>query len=273
MSNVPSERPADSRPSIVDLVFARPPGSGGRRLVVAGGAVLALYLGVFCIMTRFSRSAGPWSAEMAARVHDAIGEERAIDVTPPPPAPPPVAPEPPASARVALSPVARTARVTRPSPAAPAQAGQLAAASSAPADFTGLSFVFGSGTAYAGGSTTSRGTSRTPVSGTVAADGKGNGAGAGPSHARAVALDEAAWSCPWPADADAQQVNEQTVVLRAAVRADGHAERVDVLADPGFGFGTAARSCALATRFDPARDPAGQPVAALSPPIRVHFYR
>jgi len=111
------------------------------------------------------------------------------------------------------------------------------------------------------------------VSGTVAADGKGNGAGAGPSHARAVALDEAAWSCPWPADADAQQVNEQTVVLRAAVRADGHAERVDVLADPGFGFGTAARSCALATRFDPARDPAGQPVAALSPPIRVHFYR
>ena len=68
-------------------------------------------------------------------------------------------------------------------------------------------------------------------------------------------------------------MNEQTVLLRAAVRADGRAERVDVLADPGFGFGAAARSCALATRFEPARDPAGQPVAALSPPIRVHFFR
>jgi len=57
------------------------------------------------------------------------------------------------------------------------------------------------------------------------------------------------------------------------VRADGHAEHVDLLSDPGFGFGAAARMCALRTRFEPARDTAGQPIIALSPPIRVHFYR
>jgi hypothetical protein len=59
----------------------------------------------------------------------------------------------------------------------------------------------------------------------------------------------------------------------ATVRIDGRAEHVDVLSDPGFGFGAQAHFCALATHFEPARDPAGQPIAALSPPIRVHFFR
>jgi protein TonB len=88
-----------------------------------------------------------------------------------------------------------------------------------------------------------------------------------------VTLDDAAWSCAWPAEADAQQVNEQTVVLRVSVRADGTAQRVDVLSEPGSGFGAAARACALTTRFEPARDPSGHPVPADSPPIRVHFFR
>jgi protein TonB len=68
-------------------------------------------------------------------------------------------------------------------------------------------------------------------------------------------------------------VDEQTVVLRVSVRVDGRAERVDLLTDPGFGFGAAARLCASRTQFEPARDWAGQPAAALSPPIRVHFFR
>jgi protein TonB len=86
-------------------------------------------------------------------------------------------------------------------------------------------------------------------------------------------LDQSDWNCPWPAEADAEHVNEQTVVLQASVRADGRAEHVDVLSDPGFGFGAAARLCALRTRFEPARDAAGQPIVAQSPPIRVHFFR
>jgi protein TonB len=271
MTDLPSEDPARPAPSIVDLVFAGEPGGARRRLALGGLFVLTFYAIGFTAIGRLGRSAGPWSAEMAARVHDAIATERAVDVTPPPPAPP--APPSKEVPRVEVPRVARMPRATRAAPAAPAQAAQIAAAAPALADFTGTAFVVGSGTSYAGGSTTSRGTSRTPVSGNVATGGTGNGAAGPRSRARAVSLDQAAWNCPWPSEADAQQVNEQTVVLRAEVRADGRAEHVEVMADPGFGFGPAARLCALATRFEPARDEAGQPIAALSPPIRVHFFR
>ena len=267
-----SEAPGEPGLSIADLVFAGAPSGGSRRLAIAGGVVLTLYAGVVELVSRLGHPAGSWSAEMAARIHDAIAIERAVDLTPPPPSPPP-RPAPASDApRLAPTHVARSARAPRAAPAPPAQAAQLAAAAPAPADFTGMAFVVGSGATYAGGATTSHGTSRTPATGDVASGGTGTG-GAVESRSRLVSLDEAAWSCPWPAEADAQQVNEQTVVLRAAVRSDGRAERVDVVADPGFGFGAAARQCALATRFEPARDPSGQPIAALSPPIRVHFVR
>jgi protein TonB len=265
--------PAEQRippPSIAELVFAGEPRAGSRRVALAAVAVALLYVVTFAIVSRLGQSAGPWSAEMAARVHDAIALERAVDLTPPPP---PLPSNPTSTAPRAVSArVARAARVSRPASTAPAQAAQLAAATPAQADFTGLSFVVGSGATYAGGTTTARGTNRAPVDGPVGPNAAGPGVTAR-NRSRSVSLDEAAWSCPWPAEADAQQVNEQTVVLRVAVRPDGRAERVDVLSDPGFGFGSAARSCALATRFEPARDPSGQPIAANSPPIRVHFFR
>ena len=82
-----------------------------------------------------------------------------------------------------------------------------------------------------------------PARGTVATGGTGDGATRTRSQARSVSLDQEARNCPWPADADAQQVNEQTVVLRAAVGVDGHVEHVDVLSDPGFEFAP-PRACA-----------------------------
>jgi len=271
VSDLPSEQAGRPSASIVDLVFAGKPDGGGRRLALGGVAVLAGYVGLFLTVSRFGRSAGPWSAEMAARIHEAVAAETAVDLTPPsPPPPPPVAsPEP----KAATPRLARVARSVRARPAAPAQAGQLVAASLEPADFTGTAFVVGVGSTYAGGTTTSHGTSKTPARGVVAPGGVGDGAARARSQARPVSLDQEAWNCPWPADADAQQVNEQTVVLRAAVGVDGHVEHVDVLSDPGFGFGAAARLCALRTRFEPARAPAGEPMAAVSPPIRVHFFR
>jgi protein TonB len=270
MSDLPGAHAGRASDSIVDLVFAEQAGGAGRRLALGGGVVLACYAALFLTVSRFGRSAGPWSAEMAARIHEAVAAETAVDLTPPPPPPPPVAsPEPKAESPH----LARVAHALRARPAAPAQAGQLAAASLEPADFTGTAFVVGVGSTYTGGTTTRRGTSKTPARGIVAAGGVGNGAARARSQARPVSLDQEAWNCPWPADADAQQVNEQTVVLRAAVGVDGHVEHVDVLSDPGFGFGAAARTCALRTRFEPARAPAGEPIAAVSPPIRVHFFR
>jgi len=255
---------------IVDLVFAGEPPGRRRRLAIGGAVVVSLYSGALFLVTRFESSGPAFGAELAARVHDAIAAERAVDVTPPPP------PEAPATvAPVKAEPVVHLrmkAAPTHAGPAAPARAGKLAAVSDSPVDFTGTAFVVGSGASYAGGTTTHGGTGRTPAAGTVAPGGTGDGT-ATRNRARAVALDQAAWSCPWPAEADARQVDQETVVLRVAVRADGRADRVDVVDDPGFGFGRAARQCALGTRFEPARDPAGAPIAALSPPIRVHFFR
>ena len=272
MNDRPPEPTRDCPQSIVELVFAGQPPAGGRRLAVAGLFVLALYTGAFTLVTQLRRSAGAWSAEMAARIHEAIAVERAVDVTPPPPPP-----SPPVTAKDVPHPEAirsaRTPRAVHATPAAPAQAARLAAAAPAAADFTGMAFVVGSSATYAGGSTMTKGTSRSPVSGAAAPGGTGQGV-AQPNRARSVSLAEAAWkNCPWPTEAEVLQVNEQTVVLRATVRVDGRAEQVDVLSDPGFGFGAQARLCALATHFEPARDPAGQPITALSPPIRVHFFR
>jgi protein TonB len=260
-ANIKSER-------IVDLVFAGEPSGRRRRLGTGGAVVVALYAGALLVVTRFESSGPSFGAELAARVHDAVAAERAVDVTPPPPPPAEMAAT--AKAEPVVFPRMRAAP-THPGPAAPAQAGKLAAVAASPVDFTGTALVVGSGASYAGGTTTPGGASRAPAAGTVAPGGTGDGAAR--SRARAVALDEAAWSCAWPAEADARQVDQETVVLRVAVRADGRADRVDIVDDPGFGFGRAARQCALGTRFEPARDLAGAPIAALSPPIRVHFFR
>jgi protein TonB len=264
MTDLPSKDTV--RLAIVDLVFGGEPDNGRRRVALGGLFAAAIYTAGFVAVSHAGRSAGPRRAAISAP----IAIERAVDVTPPPTAgPPPPRKESPTSHPTRVT---RAPRAPRTAPSAPARAAQLAAASSAPADSTGLAIVVGSGATYAGGTTTASGTSRTAIAGPVASPGTRNGAPAR-NGARSVSLDQGAWNCPWPGEADAEQVNEQTVVLRAAVRPDGRAERVDVLTDPGFGFGAAARSCALATRFAPARDAAGQPIAALSPPIRVHFFR
>ncbi len=234
-----------------------------------------MYAAAIAIVRQLGRSGASVVAEMAAQIHDAVAAERSVDIKlPPPPPPPPAEPEAPV-ARAAPSAVRERVRgLARHAPAAPAQAGQVAAATDAPLDFTGSAFVVGSGSTYAGGTTTARGTSRAPASGAVAANGHGDGQVVARSRAKPVSLDQASWNCPWPAEADARQVDQETVVIRVAVRPDGRVERADVLDDPGFGFGRAARDCALSSRaFAPALDASGAPVGGMSPPIRVHFYR
>jgi len=266
-----AERQGQGDVRIVDLVFGGEPGGRVRRLAIGGACVVALYATAILVVGHFGRSGASICAEMAARVHDAIAAERAVDVTPPPKPPPPAeTPPTPHVAEPALREHVHTAAAHH-APAAPAQAGQIAAASRSPVDFTGSAFVVGSGPSYAGGTTTSAGTNRKPATGAVAPGGTGDGTAR--SRARPVSLDQAAWNCPWPSEADARQVDQETVVIRVAVGVDGRADRVDVLQDPGFGFGPAARQCALTTRFGAARNPAGDAIAALSPPIRVHFFR
>jgi protein TonB len=137
-------------------------------------------------------------------------------------------------------------------------------------DLPGTTFVTGTAATYAWGVTTSSGKSQVAVSGPVAPDGA---AGQAEDRSSSVALEETDWQCPWPHEADSQQIDEQAVLIRVVVRKDGTAESATVLADPGHGFAAAARTCALATRYTPAHDRTGQPLRAQSPPIRVHFTR
>ena len=263
---------------ITDVVFAGERGGRDARLAACALAVVILYGGALGLSEVLGAPVANWSAEMAARIHDAIARERAVDLSPPPPPPPPPAAEPPVPTPAAVRaphPVHAPAPARAAAPSPPAQAGKLTAVANDPVDFTGGAFVVGGAATFPGGVTSAQGKGVRPGTTTdPSATGAGDaGRGRAPSRARPVSLDQAAWSCPWPAEADAEQVNEKTVVLRVRVKADGRAEAVDVLSDPGFGFGAAARACALLTRFEPARDAGGQPIAALSAPIRVHFSR
>jgi protein TonB len=141
-------------------------------------------------------------------------------------------------------------------------------------DLTDDTFVTGASKAYVGGTTSSSGTNDVAVHSTVTdAKAPPTRHPQEPDLSRPVSLDEQEWQCPWPQEADLAEIDQQAVIIRVAVTADGAASRVDLVKDPGHGFGLAARTCALRTRFEPAKDKNGNRIAALSPPIRVRFTR
>lgn len=272
------EDEAASPVPIVHLVFQNREGRPRRRIAVAAILASGVYgLLAIVVLTR-DPSLGPWSAELAAQIHARLANERAIEVLPPPlPTPPP--PPPPAVSRVNILPPVRTAgRTVRRTPAlAPAQAAAVItrAASDSPLDLTATTFATGGAAAFPGGATASAGRSSAPVAGAVDiyAPPARRPTIASPDRSRPVALADGTWSCPWPPEADAEQIDEQTVVIRVRVHDDGRVDAAEVLSDPGHGFGGAATTCARRTRFQAARDGLGAPIASWSPPIRVHFSR
>src|SRR5690606_41276464 len=81
------------------------------------------------------------------------------------------------------------------------------------------------------------------------------------------------WDCPFPSEADVEQINYARVTLVVLVGTDGRARSANVLSDPGHGFGRAARRCALQKRYSVGKDRLGRPVAKTTPPINVTFRR
>jgi periplasmic protein TonB len=81
------------------------------------------------------------------------------------------------------------------------------------------------------------------------------------------------WNCPFPPEADSDQIDEAVAVINITVRADGTPASVSIVTDPGHGFGRAARMCALARRYTPGLDREGNPTTATTPPVRVRFTR
>ncbi|HET6149190.1 MAG TPA: energy transducer TonB [Polyangia bacterium] len=268
-----------SRPAIVDLVFGARSIAHRRRLLSAVLIAVAAHGSLWVWATRYPRRLPSSSSGPLARVRDPAAREAYVDLVPaPPPRERPRALEPrvrqpppprlPASARA----------LTAPSRQAPAPAGAIVAQEpdpSIPLDLTGETFVTGTAHAYRGGVTASGGTS-TVAGGTPPVVDPRSAPGphlAGPDRSRAISLEEQSWSCPWPREGDTDQIDEQTVIIRVVVGADGKARSAEVLSDPGHGFGPAAVACAMRTRFTPALDRQGEPVRARSPPIKVRFTR
>jgi protein TonB len=261
--------PARDRQRIVDEVFARRHPGARRRWGTAALVVAGAFSAVFVGLPRLAEPPlADWAASVAARVHAELDRDPEVTIEPPPPPPTQQRPAAPAPASAARAPTS----IRRPTAtSAPAQTARVIAQApvAQPLDFTTSTFVVGKAATYAGGASSSAGTSTHAVDGRATAQTAG-----GPgSRRRAVSLDESAWSCPWPSEADEAKIVREMVVLRVSVRSDGTADAVKILSDPGAGFGPAARACALRTHFRPALDEGGAAMAAWSPPIRVRFVR
>ncbi len=202
------------------------------------------------------------------------------DETPPPPPPP----EPEEKPEPVARPTPPKAAETPPPPAAAAQAGKVLTADpdpNAPVDLTNT-IITGNADAFAGGTTMSNGTSGTAVRGDVVSPkgvpgGKGtvaqdNPVQAGPDRSRAVGLVNQDWHCPFPPEADTDQIDEARVELEISVSADGAPVKVRILSDPGHGFGREASRFAMRERYKPALDHDGNPIPGVKR-VSVHFSR
>ncbi|MEM1034218.1 MAG: hypothetical protein AAGN82_28020 [Myxococcota bacterium] len=79
-------------------------------------------------------------------------------------------------------------------------------------------------------------------------------------------------SCGFPPQANLEQIDRAVVIVNVTVSASGRAVRASVQNDPGYGFGALARSCAMAKRYRPGKNRAGEPVTK-SQSYRVKFTR
>jgi len=235
-----------------------------------------------------------WAEAVQKEVHDYLWSTYDVELASPPPAPEEKKDDEKEEAQEEDSKPAPTpkpvpvAAFSPPPPAA--QAGKVLTARSdpdAPVDLTGDGFVTGDAESFVGGVTAAAGTGTVATNNAAAStSGKpgGTGTGAavkvvakptGPDKSRAATFAMGTnWSsCPFPPEANTDQVDHAVVTLIVTVRPDGTPRSVQVVSDPGHGFGRAARMCALSKRYATALDRDGNPVMGTTPPIRVRFTR
>jgi outer membrane biosynthesis protein TonB len=263
-----------------------------RVALFAAVAALALHLGGVAVAVAVT---GPRNDPPKRHSQPLVVIDHVVDLTPPPapvveppPPPPPVekkapppklkqkAPPPDKAPEAAVAqPEAAPPPPDAPEPVAPpsepppaAQAGQVVAADSNSAST--FNIATGAGTGYAGGTTSASGTgTKANHTGQV-----GVGDGNGLSHARPPQLHSRNWPCGWPSEAEDLDIEETYVTVRASISAAGDVTDVEVLSDPGHGFGKRASLCARSrVTFDPALDAAGNKVAGKTPPLRIKFVR
>jgi len=292
--------PAPSPTRIVDVVFTTRPGPRVPALPLGVLLAVVIHAGVAGWAVGSTPSLGVWAARMQQAVRAELSNEQTVDlVAPPPPvvvekepepeAPPPVLKSEPRAPEPRAEPVARAPEPQHTQAPAPAQAGNIVAQeedADAPVDLTENTFVTGKASAYVGGVTASKGTNTVAVKTRQVVTGGAVGVATaprkaaarvvvpqGPDNSAPPRLLEDDWSCPWPREAEEEQIDEQTAMVRVTISAAGTVKQVTLMEDPGFGFGRAAVACALKAHFSPGLDRSGRPVESTSPPIRVHFFR
>ena len=77
----------------------------------------------------------------------------------------------------------------------------------------------------------------------------------------------------FPPAADENDINHAMVTVVVTVDRTGQPLAVEVRSDPGFGFGAAARTCAMHQRYRSALDRNGMALRSKTAPIRVRFMR
>ncbi len=247
----------------------------GRWLVPALGAIGAH---VVLVLSLSREETGEhWALAAGARVGVLLAEREARPVELPPPRPePPKVEEPPRSEPAATAPTTARRTPGRSKAQAPAQAGQVIASlpnANQPIDL-GDAFVVGEGAVFAGGRTTSSGTSKHKVEGPVASQPvpRAPAETKAPDLSKPLSLSDPDWTCPWPREADDMDVDQQIAIVKVQVSAEGRCESVSVVRDPGHGFGAQAARCAREAAFQPALDARGAPTGG-SAAIRVRFVR
>jgi protein TonB len=230
--------------------------------------------------------------EMRTGLHDFFWTEYDVDIPPeqkveekkeePPPEP---EPEPEPAPKLDKPAPKEEDPYEDKTPPPPSQAAKVLTAKEdpdEPVDMTGQGFVTGDGTGPGYGMVSAEGTGKAPTYNKGASlDGKEGGTGTKPAPpppapdlSRAPTLvGSTTWDCPFPPEADAEQIDQAFPTVMVTVRPDGTPQSVKVVFDPGYGFGRAARVCALGRRYSPALDKAGQPTAGVVGPIRIRFVR
>lgn len=230
--------------------------------VHAGAAVGAVQAAVLHAFSSWARDVRTSVASHLAQTYD-VDFLKPVEKPVEPPPPPPEEKEPPKPIVVKEQPKDEPP----PPPPAAAEAAKILTqepAKDEPVDLTKDGFVTGNADTAVGGITQRGGTATTPTNNLAARAGGFQGGTGTTAAPPATVVDRSASArimnlanlerCPFPAEADAEQVDEAAVGIEVRVSVDGRAETVSITRDPGHGFGREARKCALREKYQPAKN-------------------
>ena len=255
----------------MERILAMEERSSSTTFIAVGIVAILLHFVVAAQALTMSIELHTWARMVRERVAGGLQDLYEVELAKPPEPPAPPPPEEAKADKPAPPPPSKAAEPPPPPPAA-AQAGKILTQEpdpNEPVDLT-AGFVSGNSEAYAGGVTQAAGTSKTAVNNLNArANGVPGGTGVPSPVAAAPAVDKSRpagllgssdWNCPWPAEADSEQIDQALVTVAITVGPDGKPLKVDVVKDPGHNFGLEARRCAMRERYQTALDASGNPV-------------